>query len=71
MKNLKNFNQFVVSEALKDDIPFYMQNAIHKNNSKNSNDILNMDVPEHNKLIDNINDLFQYQKYHWFPNLSY
>ena len=53
MKYIKRFEDFSkLDEALRDDIPQYMIDAIKKNN-KNAEDILDMDVPEHIDVIPN------------------
>jgi hypothetical protein len=53
MKYIKRFEDFSkLDEALRDDIPQYMIDAIKKNN-KNAEDILDMDVPEHIDIIPN------------------
>lgn len=51
MKYMKYFKDFI-KESLSDDIPGYMSDAIRKNN-RNAEEILGMDVPEHNSLIPN------------------
>lgn len=51
---MKNFIKQIIREALKDELPDYMINAVKKNNPNLADKFLSMDVPKHTKVIPNL-----------------